>query len=71
MRSILVKNLNSKHFFKYITSRKPAGMTVGPLDNKTVKGLLKEDRETEKDLSAFFESVFSIKYLGHLDHSWK
>ena len=60
-----IKFIN-KEFFKYIRSRKPAREAVEPLDDKGVKGVLKEDREIAEKLNEFFASVFTAEDTGQM-----
>lgn len=61
MEEQIAKNsiMKNNHFFKYIRSRKLAQEAVGPLDNKGIKGLLKEETE-------FFMSVFTVENVRYI-----
>ncbi|CAM4382079.1 unnamed protein product [Lepidochelys olivacea] len=48
-------------FFKYIRSRKPGKQPVGPLDDRDMKGALKDDKVIAEKLNEFFASVFTAE----------
>lgn len=52
---------SNKYFFKYLSSRKPARGTVGPLDDQGVRGFLKDNREMAKKQNAFFAFIFTVE----------
>ena len=51
---------NKKGFFKYISSKRKTGDTVGPLLNKE-EALATQDAEKAELLNAFFASVSTAK----------
>ncbi|XP_061469435.1 uncharacterized protein LOC133378834 isoform X1 [Rhineura floridana] len=63
----IAKNIktNNKKFYKYIQSRRPSREAIGPLDDKGVKGVLKNDETAEK-LNEFFASVFTVEDIGQI-----
>ncbi|CAM5075917.1 unnamed protein product [Eretmochelys imbricata] len=48
-------------FFKYIRSRKPAKQPVGHLDDRDIKGALKDDKVIAEKLNEFFASVYTAE----------
>uniref|UniRef100_K7EWP2 Endonuclease/exonuclease/phosphatase domain-containing protein n=1 Tax=Pelodiscus sinensis TaxID=13735 RepID=K7EWP2_PELSI len=60
---------NNKMFFKYIRSRKPAKKPVGPLDDRAIKGAIKDDKAIAEKLNDFFASVFTAEDVGEIPES--
>uniref|UniRef100_K7F0M2 Reverse transcriptase domain-containing protein n=1 Tax=Pelodiscus sinensis TaxID=13735 RepID=K7F0M2_PELSI len=58
-----------QNVFKYIRSRKPAKKPVGPLDDRAIKGAVKDDKAIAEKLNDFFASVFTAEDVGKIPES--
>lgn len=61
---------NNKSFFECIRSRKLFREPIGQLNNKGMKGLLKEGREIAEKLNEFYASLVTVENIRNDWNRW-